>query len=158
MKAASAQEIRAALKEKDEKELMELCLRLLRYKKENKELLTFLLFEADDIPAFIKGVNEKTDEGFAALNIDSYYIFKKGLRKILRNANKYIRYGGNKTVEVEVLLHFCTAFKGLKASWQKTSALASLYTSLLKKIRAAVETMHEDLQHDYRRSLNRLEE
>lgn len=158
MKAASAQEIRTALKEKGEKELLELCLRLLRYKKENKELITFLLFEADDLPAFIKGVNEETDAGFAALNKDSYYIAKKGLRRLLRNANKHIRYSSSKTVEVEVLLHFCTAFKGIKASWQKTSALASLYASQLKKIRTALEAMHEDLQYDYRRSLTRLEE
>lgn len=158
MKAASAQEIRTALKEKDEKELMDLCLRLLRYKKENKELLTFLLFEADDLPAFIKGVNEELDEGFATLNKDGYYIAKKGVRRLLRIANKYIRYAGNKTVEAEVLLHFCTSFKGIKASWQKTPALASLYASQLKKIRAALEAMHEDLQYDYRRSLTRLEE
>lgn len=158
MKAASVQEIKAALKEKDEKELMELCLRLVRYKKENKELLTFLLFEADDLPVFIQGVNEEIDEGFAALNKDSYYIAKKGLRKILRIANKYVRYAGNKTVEVEVLLHFCTAFKGIKSSWQKTGALAMLYAAQLKKIKAALETMHEDLQYDYRRSLERLSE
>lgn len=137
---------------------MELCLRLLRYKKENKELLTFLLFEADDLPAFVKGVNEETDEGFAALHRDSYYIAKKGLRKILRMANKYIRYSGNKTVEVEVLLHFCRAFKGMKASWQKTAALANLYASQLKKIKTALNAMHEDLQHDYRRSLEQLED
>ncbi len=137
---------------------MELCLRLLRYKKENKELLTFLLFEADDLPAFIKGVNEETDDGFAALNKDSYYIAKKGLRKILRTTNKYIRYSGSKTVEIEVLLHFCTAFKGIKSSWQKTAALAKLYSSQLKKIKAAIETMHEDLQYDYRRSFDKLKE
>jgi hypothetical protein len=157
MKAATAQEIKSALKEKDARELLELCLRLSRYKKENKELLTFMLFEADDLPTYIKGVNEEIDEGFAGLNTDSYYFAKKGLRKILRTANKYIRYAGNKTVEVEVLLHFCTAFRGLKASWQKTAALAQLYASQLKKIRAALDTMHEDLQYDYRRSLERLE-
>lgn len=158
MKAASAQEIRAALKEKDEKELTELCLRLLRYKKENKELLTFLLFEADDLFAFIKNVNEEIDEGFASLNKDSYYIAKKSLRKLLRTANKYIRYSGSKTVEIEVLLHFCNAFKGVKSSWQKTSALATLYASQLKKIKAALDTLHEDLQYDYRRTLSRLDE
>lgn len=158
MKAASVQEIKVALKEKDEKELAELCLRLARYKKENKELLTFLLFESDNLPAFIQSVNEEVDKGFAALNKDSYYIAKKGLRKILRTANKYIRYAGNKTVEAEVLLHFCTAFKGIKTSWQKTAALASLYAAQLKKIKAALETMHEDLQYDYHRSLDRLSE
>lgn len=57
MKAASAQEIKAALKQLEAKELLDICLRLSRYKKENKELLTFLLFEADNLPAYIKSVN-----------------------------------------------------------------------------------------------------
>jgi len=59
-------------------------------------------------------------------------------------------------VEVEVLLHFCTAFKGIKTSWQKTAAMATLYAAQIKKVKAALETMHEDLQYDYRRSLERL--
>ncbi len=77
MKAASAQEIKNALKALDAKAVTELCLRLARYKKENKELLTFLLFEADDLPAYIKGVNEEIDEGFGGLNTTSVYFAKK---------------------------------------------------------------------------------
>lgn len=156
MKAASTQEIKNALKQLDAKAATELCLRLIRYKKENKELLHFLLFEADDLPAYIKSVNEETDLGFGKLNMDSPYWAKKGIRKILRGINKYIRYAGNKTVEVETLLHFCTAFKGIKPSLQKSTALANLYAAQIKKIKAALDTMHEDLQYDYRRSLNRL--
>ena|SRR5687767_5156405 len=156
MKAASVQEIKTALKAKDAKELVELTLRLARYKKENKELLTFLLFEADDLPSYIQSIKAEIDEGFAGLDTKTYYIAKKGLRRILRTANKYIRYAGDKTVEVEVLLHFCTAFKGIKQSWQQIAALANLYKAQIKKIDAAINTMHEDLQYDYQRSLERL--
>jgi hypothetical protein len=158
MKAASAQEIKGALKQKDEKELVEICLRLARYKKENKELLTFLLFEADDLPAYIKSVNEEIDEIFAGVNTSSVYFAKKGIRKALRTANKYIRYAGNKTVEVEVLLHYCTDFKGLKLSWQKSTLLSNIYRAQLKKIEAALNILHEDLQYDYRRSFERLKD
>lgn len=156
MKPASAQEIKNALKELDAKALMELCLRLARYKKENKELLTFLLFEADDLPGYIKGVNEEIDEAFGGVNTSSVYLAKKSIRKALRIANKYIRYAGSKTAEVEILLHYCTNFKGLKLSWQKSAALANIYKGQLKKIEAAIDTLHEDLQYDYRRSFNRL--
>lgn len=156
MKAASAQQIKQGLKELDEKALTDLCLRLSRYKKENKELLTFLLFEADDLSAYIKNINQQTDEGFGSLNIDSAFWAKKGIRKILRVANKHVRYAGNKTVEVEVLLHFCTSFKGIKTSLQRSTTLVNLYSAQLKKINAALDSMHEDLQYDYRRSLNRL--
>jgi hypothetical protein len=156
MKAALAQEIKSGLKELDAKALMELCLRLARYKKENKELLTFLLFEADDLPAYIKGVNEEIDEAFGSVNTGSVYFAKKGIRKALRIANKHIRYTGSKTAEVEILLHYCTNFRGLKFSWQKSTALSNIYKSVLKKIEAGIDTMHEDLQYDYRRSLDRL--
>jgi hypothetical protein len=156
MKAASAQEIKAGLKQKEEKELVEICLRLARYKKENKELLTFLLFEADNLPSYIKSVNEEIDEIFASVNTNSVYFAKKGIRKALRTANKYIRYAGDKSVEVEILLHYCTDFKGLKLSWQKSTLLSNIYRAQLKKIEAALNTMHEDLQYDYRRSYERL--
>ena len=158
MKAASAQEIKAALKDMDSKALMELCLRLARYKKENKELLTFLLFEADDLSNYVKGVNEQVDETFASVNTTSVYFAKKGLRKALRIANKHIRYAGSKTAEVEILLHYCTNFKGLKLSWQKSTMLSNIYKSQLKKIEAAINGLHEDLQYDYQRSLARLAE
>ncbi len=156
MKAASAQEIKNALKALDAKAVTELCLRLARYKKENKELLTFLLFEADDLPAYIKGVNEEIDEGFGGLNTTSVYFAKKGIRKALRTANKYIRYSGSKTAEVEILLHYCTNFKGLKLPWQKSTALSNIYQSQLKKIETAINSLHEDLQYDYQRSFQRL--
>lgn len=156
MKAASAAEIKQALKDLEKKELMELCLRLSRYKKENKELLTFLLFEAGDLQHYIAGVKEEIDEAFATVNHNSVYFAKKGIRKALRIANKYIRYAGDKAVEVELLLHYCTNFRGLKLDWNRSTLLSKIYNNQLKKISAALDTMHEDLQYDYRRSLERL--
>ena len=140
----------------DAKDLVEICLRLSRYKKENKELLTFLLFESNDLQFYVKSVNEEVDEIFASVNTVSVYFAKKGIRKALRIANKYIRYAGDKTVEVEVLLHYCTNFKGLKLSWQKSTLLPNIFNAQLKKIDAALNTMHEDLQYDYRRKFERL--
>ncbi|HVF96475.1 MAG TPA: hypothetical protein VM871_04105 [Flavisolibacter sp.] len=158
MKAASAQEIKTVLKNLEAKELAELCLRLARYKKENKELLTFLLFEANDLAGYINGVNEEIDHAFTTVNTASVYFAKKGIRKALRMANKYIRYAGSKTTEVEILLHYCTNFKGLKLSWQRSTLLSNIYNAQIKKIAAAISTLHEDLQYDYRRTLQRLVE
>jgi len=56
MKAASINEIKKNLEKRDFNELLEYCIRLTKFKKENKELLTFLLFEADDIPGYIENV------------------------------------------------------------------------------------------------------
>ena len=156
MKAASVNEIKQELKQLNTGELTELCLRLARFKKENKELLTFLLFEAHDLPGYIASVKQQMDENFAEINTSNIYFAKKTLRKILRLANKYIRYTGSKEAEAEILLHYLTSFKGVKLSWHKSTALTNLYNAQLKKIRAAIDTMHEDLQHDYQRSVERL--
>ncbi|MDO9156299.1 MAG: hypothetical protein Q7U17_05460, partial [Sediminibacterium sp.] len=56
MKAASVHEIKQALLSNSSKELAELCLRLAKFKKENKELLTYLLFEAHNEEAYIAEV------------------------------------------------------------------------------------------------------
>ena len=48
MKTAAVKDIKQELLQRSPKELLALCLRLSRFKKENKELLTYLLFEASD--------------------------------------------------------------------------------------------------------------
>ena len=58
MKTASISELKQELQYRSEKEIMELCLRLARFKKENKELLTYLLFEAQDEEAYLEEKGE----------------------------------------------------------------------------------------------------
>jgi len=156
MKPASVNEIKQQLKELDKKELIEICQRLARFKKENKELLTYLLFEENDLANYIKNVEEEIDEGFTTVNTTNAYFAKKTIRKILRTANKYIRYTGSKTAETEILLHYLTNFRGLNLQWRKSTALTNIYAAQIKKVEAAIATMHEDLQYDYKKELQRL--
>ncbi|MCK5536004.1 MAG: hypothetical protein KAI79_04210, partial [Bacteroidales bacterium] len=96
MKAASLKEIKLELYTRTPEELLEFCLRLSKFKKENKELLTYLLFEAYDEPSYIANVKLEIDEQFDLINKRSYYLIKKGVRKILANTKKYIRYSKQK--------------------------------------------------------------
>jgi len=91
------------------------------------------------------------------MNKSNLYIAKKSLRKILRLTNKYIKYASDKELEIDLLLHFCINYKGLKIPSHKSTALANLYNGQVKKIRAAIATLHEDLQHDYLRQVERLD-
>ena len=59
MKSATVRELKTELQEKSPKEILELCLRLSRFKKENKELLTYLLFESSDEQSYIESVKEE---------------------------------------------------------------------------------------------------
>lgn len=153
MKAATIHEIKQELQQLPAKELTELCLRLSKFKKENKELLTYLLFEAHDEAAYIAGVKEEMNTLFEDVNTSQVYFAKKTLRKILRISNKYIRYTGSKTVEAELLLHFCEKLQALDIDIKRSTVLQNLYNSQIKKIKAAIVTMHEDLQYEYVKQL-----
>ena len=156
MKAATINELKLELQNITPVKITELCLRLARFKKENKELLTYLLFEAHDTTAYIENVKAAMDNQFEDINKSNVYFIKKTLRKILRTANKYSRYSGLANVEIELLLYFCTRMKELNIPINKNPVLINIYNNQLKKITKTVATLHEDLQYDYLREINRL--
>jgi hypothetical protein len=149
MKIASVNEIKQELSHVSQKELVTLCLQLAKFKKENKELLTWLLFESHDLPGYIETVKKEMDEQFGDVNKSSLYQAKKTLRKILRIANKYIRHTGSKEAEVEILLYYCQSLKSSGIPFHKSTALNNIYLAQIKKINAIVETLHEDLAYEY---------
>jgi hypothetical protein len=156
LKTASISEIKQELTNASSKELLELCLRVIKYKKENKELLTFLLFEAHDLPSYIENIKKEMDEQFALINQSTLYLAKKSLRKILKTTNKYIKYTASKEAEVELLIYFCNKIKTSGIRIKKSVALTNLYNNQIKKLKAVIETLHEDLQHDYTREIEQL--
>ena len=156
MKAATINEIKKELSNSPSSQLTELCLRLARFKKENKELLTYLLFEAHDTAAYIKSVKEEMDSQFEGMNKSNVYFVKKTLRKIIRTAAKYTRYSGLATVEIELLIYFLSTMKGLNIPIDKNPVLTNIYQKQLKKVNKAIETLHEDLQYDYLKEVRKL--
>jgi len=156
MKTASIQELKQELQETSQPKLLDLCLRLAKFKKENKELLTYLLFEAHDEEAYIISVKMIIDEGFAELPKANIYLTKKSLRKILRITNKYIKYTGSKQAEVALLIYFCGKMKERIANIQRSTALHNVYLQQIKKINVSLKVLHEDLQYDFRRDLDGL--
>ncbi len=156
MKAATINELKQELQNTTSVKITELCLRLARFKKENKELLTYLLFEAHDTTGYIENVKAAMDDQFEDVNKSNVYFIKKTLRKILRTANKYSRYSGLPNVEIELLLYFCIRMKELNIPINKNPVLTNIYNNQLKKITKTVATLHEDLQYDYLREINKL--
>jgi hypothetical protein len=153
MKAASLNELKAELKTLQPAQLLELCLHLAKYKKDNKELLSYLLFEAQDEAAYIKEVKEMITEQFSDINISNMYLAKKTVRKILRITSKYIKYSGSRQTEAELLLYFCKKINDSGIPLHTSTALSNLYDRQIQKIEKAIATMHEDLQYDYREEL-----
>lgn len=156
MKSANIREIKKELKELPSERVMELCLRLCRFKKENKELLTYLLFEAHDEEGYVESVKEEIDERFAEVNLKSPYFVRKSFRSILTMTRKYIRYSGNKETEVEILLHYCQRLKEFKPDIRRNKRQLNIFLKLTEQIEKKISVLHEDLQFDYLRDLDNI--
>ena len=156
MKAATISELKTELGNSPPAQLLELCVRLAKFKKENKELITYLLFEAFDENAYIENIKMEMQEQFKEINKTSLYFVKKSLRKILRITNKYIRYIGSVEAEVRLLLFFCTTLKASGIPFETSPVINNIYQNQLKKISKSIATMHEDLQYDYVKELKLL--
>lgn len=158
MKTATVKELKLELSERKPQELLELCLRLAKFKKENKELLTYLLFEASDEATYIATIKQEIEEGFQQINKTSYYLIKKSVRKILRACTKYIRYSKKKETEVDIRLFFCHELIRMRPTFKQNTVLKNMYHQQLKLIRKVVGSLHEDLQYDYQLELEELEQ
>lgn len=157
MKPASIHEIKDALQALPPAKVSELCLRLARFKKENKELLTYLLFEADNLNSYLAELKVEMADSFSEINSSHVYYAKKSLRKILRETSKQARYIGDKGAEAELLITYCRLMKDMGLPLKKYTVLDNIFQSQLKKIAKLINGLHEDLQFELRRELKSLE-
>lgn len=156
MKAATVHDIKKELEGLDPERTQALCLRLARFKKDNKELLTYLLFEAHDEPGYVESVKREITEQFHEIpNLTVYYV-KKSLRRILRMVNKQIKYSGLPVTELILRIHFCQQIKESAIPIDKNAVLVNLYQQQLRKIDQALDKLPEDLQYDYQSEIENL--
>lgn len=157
MKTATLSELKKELNELPQKQLLELCLTLAKYKKDNKEFLDYLLFEAHDKNNFISNVKTQIDEHFNELKTQqNLYFVKKSLRKLLRIITKYCKYIADKALAAELHIYFCKKFKASGIPYQKSQLLINMHNQQLKKINTLITALHPDLQNDYLRDLEDL--
>jgi hypothetical protein len=156
MKAASIHEIQKELKTCPPKDLIDFCIRLAKYKKDNKELLTYLMFEAQDEKNYVKSVKIQLDQLFEEINKQSTYTTKKGLQKTVRVMNRFIKYSDQKTTELEVRIYFCKKVKSERINLTSSAIIHNLYEREINKINSCLSKLHEDLQFDFQQEVNEL--
>lgn len=156
MKSASVLEIKQELQNSKPNELVDLCLRLAKFKKENKELLTYLLFDSSDEDKYVAEVKAEVNELFNEINLSHLYFAKKSLRKILRIINKHCRYMNSKPAEAELRIYYCQLIEEAGIPIEKNPIIKNLYFGQQKKAEEVVASMHEDLQYDYIKKLKSL--
>jgi len=149
MKTITVKELKTELGDRSHKELLDICLQLSKFKKENKELLTYLVYESDDEQGYINSIKREVDEQFELINSSTYYFIKKSTRKILRRIKTYIRYSKIKETEIELLIYFCQKLKDFTPSIKKSTVLTNLHNREVETIKKKIATLHQDLQFDY---------
>lgn len=156
MKASSIKELKTELQHRSQQDLINLCLSLAKSRTENKELLTYLLFERENEEGYINTIKEKIDTDFKKINTNSFFYMKKGVRKILRETKKFIRFSKKPETESILLLHFCQNLKSLNPPIIKDIVLMNMYKRQLLLIEKKITSLHEDLQYDFNIELQKL--
>lgn len=153
MKASTIKQLKDELTNKSALELKELCLQLARFKVENKELLTYLLFEASDEDQYVLNCKSFIDELFSEIDTKNAYYVRKKIRKILTSTKKLIRFSKKKETEAELLLYFCKNLKNYNPFYKRSNRLQSIFQTQIRMAEKAILKLHEDLQFDFQEQL-----
>ncbi|MBL7883615.1 MAG: hypothetical protein JNL69_06075 [Bacteroidia bacterium] len=137
-------------------EIADIAMKLAKYKKENKEYLTYLLFGVEDEKQYIQESKLKLDDLFYEINRKSAYTTKKGLQKVVRNLTKFIKNSKLKQTELELRIHFCNKVKSTRINLDVSNVISNIYYREIDKIKLAYSKLHEDLQYDYKVDLEKL--
>lgn len=156
MKSHTLPEIQKELGTLEKKELLDLCIRLAKHKKENKELLSYLLFDVNDEKEYLDKVKKEIDELFYDVNRKTTYTTKKGLQKVVRNLNKLIKNSSKKESELDLRIYFCKKVKAARINLDSSKIISNLYYREIDKIKVAFSKLHEDMQYDYKEDLEKL--
>lgn len=148
-------DLKKELSDLSKPELVNLCLRFARLKKENKELLSYLIYDADDPLFYAQKLKPEIAVPFEQPFQHAYYL-TKSLRKSLRIVSKYLRFTGNRQGETELLLHLVEQFH---ATWRyeyRYAALSKVIFRCLEKAEANLEKIAEDYRDDYKEPIRTL--
>ena len=149
MKIPSLSVIKKEMSNLPQAELIEVLTALAKYSKENKELLNYLLFEADFESNYIDKVKVELDEQFTDLRVYKPNLLKKQLQKIARVLKKNIKYSGKKQTEIELLIHFCLKMMEIRIKFHRYPVMLNLLKRQAVRIEKVISELDEDLQSDY---------
>ncbi len=139
-----------------QKELLELCMKLTKFKKENKDYLIYLLFGSANEEQYVKEAKIHLDDVFYTVSRKTTFTTKKGLQKVVRHLNKLIKNSKSKSTEIELRSYFCQLIKKARIDLDASKIISNLYYREIDKIKTVYGKLHEDLQYDHKADLEKL--
>jgi hypothetical protein len=155
MRPASLAQIKTELKGKSREELLELCVKLAKFKVLNKEYLTYLIFEEQETE-FVLLVKETMQDMLGTMNTDSLFYMKKTIRKVLRYVKKCIAFSKKPPTEVELLLSFLEAIQNVEPSIFRSRVLKNMYYRQKEMMQKKLQKLHPDMAYDFQKRLDGL--
>lgn len=156
IKPASLKTIKQELSLLPNQEVIQILLKLVRHRKENKELVSFILFDSKDEASYIRQMKLDMDESMKPVTLSNYATSLKYIRRVLRNTKKIARYSTHNEMEVELLMHFCSILKSKNLPVKEVKGLSKMWDRCIQCILKAISTLHEDLKYDYQTELDTL--
>ena len=156
MKSNTIHQLEKELQNRSAEEVMEICIRLAKYKKENKEYLNFILFGADDKENYFTKVKESLEESFNQINRSTAWTTKKGLQKMARLVGKHTKQSGSLQTEIELRIWFCKRIRHARIDLDASKVTSNLFYREIDRIKVVYSKLHEDLRADYKNDLNLL--
>jgi hypothetical protein len=141
-------DLKKELLELSKPELIQLCLRVAKLKRENKELLAYLIFDSDDPLFYAQKLKPEIKEVFEQPFQHAYYL-TKSIRKAMRLITKYYRFTSNKQGETELLIYLVEEFY---LSWRneyRYQALGKVIYRCLEKAQSNLKKIDEDFRADF---------
>lgn len=154
--AASLKVIKDELSTLSNKELNGIILKMIKFRKENKELVTYLLFDSRDEMEYVRIIKKEIEKALYTVTSSNARNSLKLIRKVLRNTRKAIKFSGKNETEIQLLLHYCSILKSKDLPLTRVKALNSIWDRCILNAGKAISTLHEDLRYDYGMELKAL--
>lgn len=148
-------DLKKELLELSKPELIQLCLRVAKLKRENKELLAYLIYDVDDPLFYAQKLKPEIKEVFNQPFQHAYYL-TKSIRKAMRLITKYYRFTSNKQGETELLIYLVEEFH---QSWRyeyRYQALGKIIFRCLEKAQSNLKKIEEDFKADFEQPISEL--
>jgi hypothetical protein len=159
MRSATLSDIKKEINQLPAKELAELFLLMAKFKKENKEYLSYLLFDSHNKRALLEEIKAEIKGMVLDFNGNYFrYDFKKKLRKLKAFLSKYNKFLNDKALSIEMHLYLCQTLKEYDYPYIKYGIPDAFFGQQIKRINTLMNGLHEDLRYDYGRQLEALQD
>lgn len=150
MDISSLQQIKKELEKVDHKQMIQYCLKLASYKRDNKLYLNYLLFESENEITYKEKIQSEILKQFEDINDSTVYYLKKRIRKTKQLLYKYVTFTEQMETHLELYIFFLKQLHPYAQQIESSKQIQSMILTVIRSFEKKLSKLHEDLQYDFR--------